>query len=65
MRAIAGVDAVSVEEGAHAQLLVVRTDAAATATPGVLAALDGLSLGRVSTREPTLEDAYVELVRDA
>jgi ABC-2 type transport system ATP-binding protein len=65
VRAIGGVNAVSVEEGAHAQLLVVRTDAAATATPGVLAALTGLSLGRVSTREPTLEDAYVELVRDA
>ena len=46
-------------------LLVVRTDAAATATSGVLAALGGLSVGRVSTREPTLEDAYVELVRDA
>ena len=65
VRAIDGVNAVSVEEGAHSQLLVVRTDAAATATPGVLAALAGLSLGRVSTREPTLEDAYVELVRDA
>jgi ABC-2 type transport system ATP-binding protein len=65
VRAITGVNAVSVEDGAHAQLLVVRTDAAATATPDVLAALAGLKLGRVSTREPTLEDAYVELVRDA
>ena len=65
VRAIDGVTGVSVEDGAHAQLLVVRTDAAATATPAVLALLDGLSLGRVSTREPTLEDAYVELVRDA
>jgi hypothetical protein len=34
-------------------------------TPTVLAALEGRSLGRVATREPTLEDAYVELVRDA
>jgi ABC-2 type transport system ATP-binding protein len=65
VRAVDGVTAVSVEDGEHAQLLVVRTDAAATATPGVLALLDGLALGRVSTREPTLEDAYVELVRDA
>jgi ABC-2 type transport system ATP-binding protein len=65
VRAVDGVTAVSVEEGDHAQLLVVRTAAAATATPAVLALLDGLSLGRVSTREPTLEDAYVELVRDA
>ncbi|MFN8157245.1 MAG: ABC transporter ATP-binding protein [Candidatus Nanopelagicales bacterium] len=65
VRALDGVSSVAVEDGAHAQLLVVRTEAAATATPGVLAALGGLSLGRVSTREPTLEDAYVELVRDA
>jgi hypothetical protein len=29
-----------------------------------MARLDGLSLGRVTTREPTLEDAYVALVTD-
>ena len=40
-----------------------------TPTPGadvtqpVLACLDGTRIGRVITREPTLEDAYVELVR--
>jgi ABC-2 type transport system ATP-binding protein len=62
--ALPGVTAVSVENGDRSQLLVVRTDAAATATPAVIAALGGLSLGRVSTREPTLEDAYVELVRE-
>jgi ABC-2 type transport system ATP-binding protein len=65
VRAIDGVTAVSVEDGDRAQVLVVRTGAASTATPAVLALLDGISLGRVSTREPTLEDAYVELVRDA
>ena len=65
VRAIDGVTSVSVEDGGHSQLVVVRTDAAATVTPAVLARLDGLSLGRVATREPTLEDAYVELVRDA
>ncbi len=65
VRAIDGVTTVTVEDGGHSQLIVVRTDAAATVTPAVLAALDGLALGRVATREPTLEDAYVELVRDA
>jgi ABC-2 type transport system ATP-binding protein len=65
VRAIDGVTSVSVEDGGHSQLVVVRTDAAATVTPAVLSRLDGLSLGRVATREPTLEDAYVELVRDA
>jgi ABC-2 type transport system ATP-binding protein len=65
VRALEGVTAASVEVGERAQVLVVRTEAASTATPAVLALLDGLSLGRVSTREPTLEDAYVELVREA
>ena len=65
LRAIPGVTSVVVEDGDHSQLLVVRTDAAATVTPAVLGRLDGLALGRVATREPTLEDAYVELVREA
>jgi len=65
VRAIDGVTSVGVETSDRSQLLVVRTAAAAQVTPAVLAALDGRSLGRVATREPTLEDAYVELVRDA
>jgi ABC-2 type transport system ATP-binding protein len=65
VRAIDGVTSVGVETSDRSQLLVVRTAAAAQVTPAVLAALDGLSIGRVATREPTLEDAYVELVRDA
>ena len=57
-----GVDAVSVEERDQAQLLIVRTGAGIDVTAAVLACLDGISLGRVATREPSLEDAYVELV---
>ncbi|HVQ87447.1 MAG TPA: ABC transporter ATP-binding protein [Actinomycetes bacterium] len=60
-----GVEAVSVEERDQAQLLVVRTGAGVDITPSVLACLDGIRLGRVATREPTLEDAYVELVSDS
>jgi len=30
--------------------------------PQVLALLDGTTVGRVVTRQPSLEDAYVELV---
>jgi len=33
--------------------------------PALLKALDGSAVGKVVTREPTLEDAYVELVRSA
>jgi len=63
VRAVPGVTSASVETSDQAELLVVRTDAGAQATPGILACLDGVQLGRVVTREPTLEDAYVELVR--
>ena len=65
LRSLGGVTSVVIEDGAHAQLLVVRSEPASVVTSDVLARLDGVSLGRVSTRQPTLEDAYVELVRDA
>ena len=57
-----GVRSSSVEERGQAQLLVVRAHHGAEVTQPVLACLTGLRLGRVATREPTLEDAYVELV---
>jgi ABC-2 type transport system ATP-binding protein len=65
LRSLGGVSSVAIEDGAHAQLLVVRSDTDSVVTSDVLARLDGVTVGRVSTRQPTLEDAYVELVRDA
>ena len=66
LRALPGVRSVAVEDGEHAQLVVVRTEAGAEVTPAVLTCLgsrlDGARLGRVATREPSLEDAYVELL---
>ena len=41
-----------------------QTAADTEPTHEVLARLDGVSLGRVTTREPTLEDAYVALVTE-
>jgi ABC-2 type transport system ATP-binding protein len=63
VRALPGVTSVLAEENGRAQLLVVRTEPDAQITPSLLACLDGLALGRIATRSPTLEDAYVELVR--
>jgi ABC-2 type transport system ATP-binding protein len=60
--AIAGVRSVGVEERGQAQVLLVRVEPDAEVTQAVLGCLDGASVGRVSSREPTLEDAYVELV---
>jgi ABC-2 type transport system ATP-binding protein len=64
MRAIAGVKAVSVEEREQAQLIVVQVEPGVELTHTLLGRLDGASVGRVSSREPTLEDAYVALVSE-
>jgi ABC-2 type transport system ATP-binding protein len=60
-----GVRSAGVEERGQAQLLVVRAEPGAEVTQAVLGCLTGVRLGRVATREPTLEDAYVELVGGA
>ncbi|MDX6359507.1 MAG: type transport system ATP-binding protein [Nocardioidaceae bacterium] len=59
---IDGVRAVAVEERGQLQVLLVQCDADAELTSEVLARLQGVRVGRVMAREPTLEDAYVELV---
>jgi ABC-2 type transport system ATP-binding protein len=62
LRGLRGVVSVSVEEREQAQLVVVQAAKGQEPAQQVLAALDGTRIGRVSTREPTLEDAYVALV---
>ena len=64
MRSLPGVLAVAVEEREQAQVLVVQTEQEAELTHAILGCLDGAQVGRVSHREPTLEDAYVALVKD-
>ncbi|MDP9239262.1 MAG: ABC transporter ATP-binding protein [Actinomycetota bacterium] len=65
VRALAGVRAVNVEERGQAQVLIVQVAPGAEVTHAVLGCLDGATVGKVATREPTLEDAYVALVRQA
>lgn len=63
VRGLRGVTGVVLTEREQAQWLVVRADQAGDhVAPAVLSRLSGLSVGRVATRETTLEDAYVELV---
>jgi ABC-2 type transport system ATP-binding protein len=64
VRGLGGVRAVSIEEREQAQVLVVQTDAGLELTHAVLGCLDGSAVGRISHREPTLEDAYVALVAE-
>ena len=59
---VAGVRSVAVEERGQMQVLILHCEADAEVTQSALARLDGVRVGRVGTREPTLEDAYVELV---
>jgi ABC-2 type transport system ATP-binding protein len=64
VRALGGVVAVSVEEREQAQVLVVQTEPDVELTQVILGHLDGSDVGRISRREPTLEDAYVALVSE-
>src|SRR5437868_10238726 len=64
LRVVEGVRSVSVEEREQAQVLVVQVDGEREVTHALLGRLDGSNVGRVSSREPTLEDAYVALVTD-
>ncbi len=63
LRALEGVRSVGVEQREQAQVLVVQTDGREL-THALLGHLDGAQVGRVSAREPTLEDAYVQLVSE-
>ncbi len=63
VRGVDGVRALNVEQREQAQVLVIQTDER-DVTSAVLAHLSGAQVGRVSAREPTLEDAYVQLVSE-
>ncbi len=60
--ALAGVRSAVVDLQAQGETLVVQVEPGADVTAAVLGELHGIRVGRVVTREPTLEDAYVELV---
>jgi ABC-2 type transport system ATP-binding protein len=62
LRGIDGVTAVAIEEREQKQVLVIQTTGERELTAPLLAELGGVEVGRVASREPTLEDAYVSLV---
>ena len=65
IRAVAGVHGAAAEERGSRQAVIVQTERGADLHSQVLAALDGVRVGRVVTREPTLEDAYIAIVEEA
>jgi ABC-2 type transport system ATP-binding protein len=64
VRGLGGVTGVAIEEREQAQVLVVQTAPGVELTQAILGCLDGSEIGRISQREPTLEDAYVALVTE-
>jgi len=62
VRDLEGVTSVSIEEREQAQMLIVQTPTDVELTHTILGTLNGANVGRISRREPTLEDAYVALV---
>src|SRR5436309_4696008 len=64
LRSAPGVTSVAVEDREQAQLLLVQAPQGSELTQQLLSCLDGVRVGRVSAREPTLEDAYVSLVTE-
>ena len=56
------VDNVAVENRDQKQLLLVHTPRGPSAVSELVEVLNGLRVGKIVTREPTLEDAYVRLV---
>jgi len=65
LRALPGVASVSIEDRDQAQLLTIQSPRGLELARELPALLDGVQIGRVATREPTLEDAYVTLVTEA
>ncbi|MDP2965412.1 MAG: ATP-binding cassette domain-containing protein [Pelolinea sp.] len=59
------VDNVAVENHDQRQVMLIHTPKGSEAIPLLVEQLNGLKLGKVVTREPTLEDAYVRLVGGA
>jgi ABC-2 type transport system ATP-binding protein len=62
LRRVPGVAAVSVDDRETAQLIQVQSPAGLELTQTLLARFNGARIGRVAAREPTLEDAYVDVV---
>ena len=65
LRGLPGVRETAIEERGALQLLTVHSDAHIDVQGDILRELAGVRLGRVDSREPTLEDAYVAIVNAA
>jgi ABC-2 type transport system ATP-binding protein len=65
LRLLESVAAVATETREQAVVVLVQSKTGPDVVPRLLRELDGTNVGRVITREPTLEDAYVDLVQSS
>ncbi len=65
LRQLPFIDTINVEDHDQRQLLLAHSPSGSEAVPELLAAMDGVRVGKVVVREPTLEDAYVRLVGES
>src|SRR5579864_1603101 len=65
LRALPGVRSVAVVEHDLAQLVTVQCSRPGEVMTQLSGILDGIPLKKVSSREPTLEDAYVQLIGES
>ncbi len=65
IRGIPGVESLHLDTGVESQMLLVQVLPGADCTRPVLDALESVRVGRVMTRTPTLEDAYIAMVTAA
>jgi ABC-2 type transport system ATP-binding protein len=65
LRGLSGVTSVSVAERELAQVITFRCISPTDLVTQLSVILDGITLQKVSTREPTLEDAYVQLISES
>jgi len=65
LRALTGVRSVAVADHELAQVVTIHCSRPADVMTQLGLVLDGMSLEKVSSREPTLEDAYVQLIGES
>jgi len=65
LRALTGVKSVAVADHELAQVVTIHCSRPADVMTQLGLVLDGMSLQKVSSREPTLEDAYVQLIGES
>ena len=65
LRRLPGVTSVAISEHELAQVVTVHCARPAEVMTQLGVILDGINLEKVSSREPTLEDAYVQLIGDS